>query len=233
MSQWLLDNLQMRARPVIAPLIVPGFAVPGFAVPGFAVLGFAVLGLASGCGGSSPTAPSTVTPPTGASPATTQGIVGATLTQATGMLVSAAPGGLSRVMIQACPGGGSMTMTFSVTTPTGPSGTLTTSSRIEFSDCRSQTVTINGDPYLMMTGEHVFGPVADGVSSSMTTTMRMTGGLRFDAGGTQGRAQYDCTHVMSMQIGSNGTTTLPSVTSSGTITWEQPLGTVMVRPCGP
>ena len=203
----------MRARPVIALL--------------------SVLGLATGCGGSSPTTPSTVTPPAGVSADTTQGIVGATLTQATGMLVSVAPGGLSRVMVQPCPAGGSMTMTFSVTTPTGPSGTLGTSSRIEFSDCRSQTVTIIGDPYLMMTGEHVLGPVVDGVLSSMTTTMRTTGGLRFDAGGTQGRAQYDCTRVMSMQIGGNGTTPVASVTSSGTITWEQPIGTVMVRPCGP
>jgi hypothetical protein len=37
---------------------------------------------------------------------------------------------------------------------------------------------------------------------------------------------------MSMQI-VNGTPSQPSITSSGTITWEQPLGTVSVRPCGP
>jgi hypothetical protein len=71
--------------------------------------------------------------------------------------------------------------------------------------------------------------------SSITVTMRMTGGLRFDAGATQGRAQYDCTHVMSFQIG-NATQpqpSMPSITSSGTMTWEQPLGTMTVRPCGP
>jgi hypothetical protein len=86
-----------------------------------------VLGLAIGCGGSSTTAPSTVAPSAGVNPDAVQGIVGATVTQATGMLVSAAPGGLSRVM----------------------------------------------------------------------------------------------------------TPSPPSITSSGTVTWEQPLGTVTVRPCGP
>jgi hypothetical protein len=66
----------------------------------------------------------------------------------------------------------------------------------------------------------------------MTVTMRMTGGLRFEAGATQGRAQYDCTQALSLQF-VNGTPSQPSsITSSGTITWEQPLGTVTVRPCG-
>jgi hypothetical protein len=189
-------------------------------------------GLAAGCGGSSPSAPSTMTPPTGLSPAATQGIVGTTLTQATSMVFSTAPDGLSRVMTQECPGGGSMTITVNVMTPAGPSGTLTMSSRTEFNDCRSQTVTINGDPYLMMTGEHVFSRGADGAPTSMTATIRMTGGLRFDAGGTPGRAQFNCTQVMSAQIASNGTLSQLSMTSSGTMTWEQPLGTVTVRPCG-
>jgi hypothetical protein len=191
-----------------------------------------VLGLAIGCSGSSTTAPSTVAPSAGINPDAVQGIVGATVTQATGMLIGAAPGGLSRVMTQPCPAGGSMTMTFSVTTPTGPSGPLSTSSRTEFSDCRSQTVTINGEPYLTMIGEHTLGPVTDG-GSSISSILRMTGGLRFDAGGMQGRAQYDCTLTVTMQIGGNGTPSPPSITSSGTVTWEQPLGTVTVRPCGP
>jgi hypothetical protein len=105
---------------------------------------------------------------------------------------------------------------------------------MEYSDCRSQSVTINGDPYLMMTGEHAFTPPAvSGGQPSMTATLRTSGGLRFDAGGTPGRAQYDCTQVLSMQFGGNGTPTQPSVTSTGTITWEQPLGTIRVLPCGP
>ena len=160
----------MRAHRFIAPLILAG--------------------LAAGCGGSSPSAPSTVTPPTSVSPATTQGIIGATLTQATSVLVSATSDGLSRVITYTCPSGGSitMTMTFNLT-PTAPSGTVTSSSRTEFNDCRSESVTIHGDPYLMMTGETVVVRGAD-LTSSMTVTMRMTGGLRFEAGATQGRAQY-------------------------------------------
>ena len=73
----------MRAHRFIARLILAGLALAG---------------LAAGCGGSSPSAPSTVTPPTSVNPATTQGIVGATLTQATSVLVSATLDGLSRVV---------------------------------------------------------------------------------------------------------------------------------------
>jgi hypothetical protein len=184
-------------------------------------------GLAFGCGGSSPSAPSTV--PTGLSPAAAQGIIGAALTQATSMLVSATPDGVSRVIT--CPDGGSLAVSIDAATPADPSGTVTTSSRIEFSDCRSQTVTINGDPYLAMTGEDVFVRGADGTLSSMTATMRRTGGLRFDGGGTQGRARYDCTDVMTLQF-LNGNPSQTTITSTGTISWEQPLGTVTVRPCG-
>ena len=204
----------MRAPRFIAPLLLAG--------------------LAAGCGGSSPSAPSTVTPPTSVSPATTQGIIGATLTQATSVLVSATLDGLSRVITFPCPSGGSVTMTMTLTTvPTGPSRTVTSSSRTEFSDCRSESVTIHGDPYLMMTDETVVVRGADPFTSSTTVTMRMTGGLRFEAGATQGRAQYDCTHVMSFEIGNGAPLHQPSITSSGTMTWEQPLGTVTVRPCGP
>jgi hypothetical protein len=193
---------------------------------------FILAGFAAGCGGSSPSAPSTVTPPGNVSTAATQGIVGAMVTQATGMLVSVTPDGLSRTITQPCPDGGSMTLTINVTMPAGQSGTVSTSTRTELSDCRSQTVTMNGDPYLTMAAEHTLVRGADGAMSSMTSTMRMTGGLRFNTGATQGRARYDCTSLMSMQI-VNGTPSQPSITASGTITWEQPLGTVSVRPCGP
>ena len=60
----------------------------------------------------------------------------------------------------------------------------------------------------------------------------MTGGLRFDVAGTTGRARYDCTTTISMQIGGPGTPTQPTITSSGTITWKQPLRTAAVMPCG-
>src|SRR5262245_35828628 len=188
--------------------------------------------LAAGCGGSSPSAPSTVKPPANASVAATQGIVGAVVTQATSGVITAAPDGSSRAFTHACPDVGSITTTTNVTTPPGSSGTMTLSTRTEFSDCRSQTVTINGDPYLTTAGEYVFVRGADGVLSSTTATIRMMGGLRFNAGATQGRARYDCTHVVSFRI-VNGTPSQPSISSGGTITWEQPLGTVAVRPCGP
>ena len=93
-------------------------------------------------------------------------------------------------------------------------------------------MTINGDPAVLMEGTYTFGTASGTLPSSMTSTTRMTGGLRFDAAGVAGGARYDCTTTMSMQIGSNGTPAQPTVTSTGTITWEQPLGTVMVQPCG-
>jgi hypothetical protein len=123
-------------------------------------------------------------------------------------------------------------MTIDFTSPPGPSGTMTSSMRMDVTDCRSQTVTMNGDPYIMMAGEYVFVRSADGQLSSMTVTDRMTGGLRFTEGATLGRVRYDCTQVISAQI-VNGIPSQPVITSSGTITWEEPLGTVAVRSCGP
>jgi hypothetical protein len=201
----------MRARLLRVPLIAAG--------------------LAAGCG-SSPSAPSTGMLPGSLSPAVTQGIVAATLTQATNVVISAAPDGSSKSLIFTCPGGGTMTMTINVATPAGPSGSVSMSTRMEVSDCRSDMVTMNGDPYVTMASDYVFVRGADGLATSMTGTMRMTGGLRFDVGATQGRARYDCTLVTSMQLGT-GTPSQPSVSSSGTITWEQPLGSVTVGPCGP
>lgn len=187
-----------------------------------------VLALSAGCGGHGLPAPSQL-PPTGI--ANTQSIVAAAVNQATvNTAMTASPGGLSRTITIPCADGGSMSMTVS---PTGPvaSGTLTSSSRMEFSDCRNQTVTINGDPAIMMDGTYTFVTTGD-TPSSMTAVTRMTGGLRFDSAGTAGRARYDCTMSMSMQF-SDGTPMQPTIAATGTITWEQPLGTVSVRSCGP
>lgn len=92
---------------------------------------------------------------------------------------------------------------------------------------------MNGDPALLMEGTYTFGTPTGTGASAMTATTRMTGGVRFDNAGVAGRARYDCTMTMSMQIGSDGTPALPVITSSGTMTWEQPLGTVVVHSCGP
>jgi len=143
--------------------------------------------------------------------------------------------GPSPVVTVPCADGGSMSMTFGSPTQPISSGTFTSSSRLEFTDCRTQTVTINGDPFIMMDGTYTFTTGTGNVPSSMTATTRMTGGLRFDAAGMPGRARYDCTMTTSMPIPANGSSTQPvlaTITSSGTITWEQPLGTVSVRPCG-
>jgi len=47
----------------------------------------------------------------------------------------------------------------------------------------------------------------------------------------ESRVRYDCSSVMVLQIGS---TSLPQIASTGTITWESPLGTVVrTTGCGP
>ena len=146
--------------------------------------------------------------------------------------MAVSPDGLSRTVTTPCQGGGSMSSTF--TSPIGAlqSGTLTTSSRLEFTDCRMATVTINGDPAILSEGTYTFSTGPAGTPTSVTSTSRMTGGLRFDGPGGPGRARYDCTMTISMTIGSNGAFQQPTVTASGTITWEQPLGNVAVQPCG-
>ena len=64
-------------------------------------------------------------------------------------------------------------------------------------------------------------------------TMRTTGGLRMNTNGVQGRVQFNCTTTVSISI-VNGSSPQVSVSSSGTTTFEQPLGsTPVTRPCGP
>jgi len=145
---------------------------------------------------------------------------------------SVSPNVLSRTVTFSCPDGGSMSVTATGTTGGLPSGPVTSSSRIEFTACRSQTVTMNGDPAILMDGTYTFAPATGGAPTSVSATTRMTGGLRFDTAGTPGRARYDCTMMISMQIGSDGTPAQQTFTGSGTITWEQPLGTVTVHSCG-
>ena len=128
-----------------------------------------------------------------------------------------------------CANGGSMVITLS--SPVLQQGnSYRSSSRIEYRDCRNQSITINGDPYLETSSEHVFS--GSGVIGDSTSTIRTTGGMRFEGGGTTGRVRLDCTMNMTIRV-VNGSPQISS-TATGTITVEQPLGsTPVVRPCGP
>jgi hypothetical protein len=193
------------------------------------------LGLTAGCGGQGPSTPSPLAPSTqGTNVSATQTIIAATISQATvNTAMTVSQDGSSPTVTFPCPDGGSMSLTVTSTPGAGASGTFTSSSRVEFTGCRSQTVTIDGDPAVMTEGTYTFSGTPGADASTLTSTIRMTGGLRFDAGGVAGRARYDCTVTTSMALNGNGTPTPQTVTSSGTLTWEQPLGTVIVRPCGP
>ena len=155
------------------------------------------------------------------------------MTQAMSQLAIVAPtgGGVPNTFTMPCPGGGSIVMTFT-TTPLQPqTNVFRSSSRTEYQDCRNHAVTLNGDPYLETSSEHTF-PTIGGPTGESSSTLRTTGGMRIDSGGVQGRVQFNCTMTVSVN-----TATRPpqvSMTSSGTITFEQPLGsTPVVRPCGP
>ena len=103
--------------------------------------------------------------------------------------------------------------------------TMAMTGRIEFNNCQSQNVAIQGDPYLEMSG--VFSmPVSGGATTTASSSQHITGGLRFTSNGEQGRAQYDCAIAMTMQMSSGAPQV--SMTASGTITWEQPLGSTPV-----
>ena len=188
--------------------------------------------LAIGCGGA-PSSPSAVS--TTAATTTAQTAVSSAVTQALSQTAILAPtsGDVQNGLTIQCPEGGTMTLTFSANLPPGPSGTISTTSRTEFSACRFMSVTINGDPYLQMASEHTLVISNGGPISSSTGTTHTTGGLRFESSGIQGRAQYDCTQTISIQY-NGGNTPLVSFASSGSITWEQPLGSApRSMPCGP
>lgn len=144
-------------------------------------------------------------------------------------LAGLSPGTAPTSFTISCAGGGSIVITLDPFTP-GPTNVFRSSSRAEYRDCKNQSVTINGDPYLESSAEHVF---ASGPGSDATSTMRTTGGLRMDANGVQGRVKFDCTMTSTFHL-VPGSTTTSTPTWSGTMTIEQPIGsTPVVRPCGP
>ena len=185
------------------------------------------IAFAPGCGGS-PSEPSSTT-----TSATETFVIGA-VTQAVSQAAIVAPGSdVPNTITFPCPDGGSITSTHHGTLPPNLDSTIATSSRTEFNDCKSQNVIVRGDPYLLTTGEHTFGPIVDGRVSSAHATMRTTGGLRFETNGTLGRAQYNCTMAIAIQFANSGPPQV-SVTPTGEIEWEQPLGTPVRRvACGP
>jgi hypothetical protein len=132
-----------------------------------------------------------------------------------------------------CPEGGSITATYSGTLPPDLNTPIATTSTIAFDDCQTQGVIVRGDPSLLTKGEHTFGPIVGGTLGSANARMQTTGGLRFETNGTHGRAQYDCTMAIAIQFVPAGPPQI-SVTSTGTIAWEQPLGTpIRSVACGP
>jgi hypothetical protein len=158
-----------------------------------------------------------------------QPIVSATVAQAIAQLGAAPASGLSTITFS-CSGGGSVTMTPLTTGTPGSSGDFSITSRMQFNNCVSGAVTMNGDPYL----DSVLS-FSGSSSTTMTLTATTTGGVRFDANGQQGRMVDNCTTTMTIQGPiTPGVTPPMTVSYSGTITWEQPLGsTPVTHACGP
>ena len=188
-----------------------------------------VLGLAAGCGSSPAPGPSV------ASISATESTITAALAQALSQAAVFGPGGtITNPMVMPCPDGGSITVTHSGPLPPDFGGKFVTTSKTEFNDCKTQNVIIRGDPWLQIAGEYVFGPPGGGTPSSVSSTMSITGGLRSEANGVHGRAQYNCTMTFAVQYAGNGQPPQITTTATGTITWEQPLGTpVRTSACGP
>ena len=189
------------------------------------------LSFAAGCGGQSPSSPSSVS---STSSLAAESAVMSTVAQAMSQtaLMGRTAGDTPNTFTLPCAGGGSMVMTMSPL-PQQPGNVFRSSSRIEFRDCKNQTTTINGDPYLDTSIELSFSSPAGGTSGDSVSTMRTTGGLRMNSNGVQGRVQFNCTTTVSISM-VNGSSPQVSVSSSGTTTFEQPLGsTPVTRPCGP
>ena len=186
--------------------------------------------LAAGCG-QSPSSPSSNQGP---SSLAAESAVMSAMSQAMSQiaLVGRAAGDLQNTFTFPCAGGGSIVTTISPL-PQQPGNVFRSSSRVEYRDCRNQAVTINGDPYLDTSIELVFSSPGGPTVGDSVSTMRTTGGLRISSNGVQGRVQFNCTTTVSIKV-IDGSAPQLSVSSTGTTTFEQPLGsTPVVRPCGP
>lgn len=154
------------------------------------------------------------------------------MSQAVGQMALAGPvtGGTSNTITVPCPGGGSMVMTMN---PGQLGDVYRSSSRIEFRDCRNGSITMNGDPYLDSSMEGSFASLGGGTSGTSVLKMTTTGGMRMSSNGIQGRVGFNCTTTVTM-TSTGAAQPQVSISSSGTMTFEQPLGsTPVTRPCGP
>ena len=187
------------------------------------------LSFAAGCA-KSPSSPSSVAGPSSlaAEPAVMSAMAQAMSQVALGGRTA---GDTANTFTSPCAGGGSIVMTMNPLPPQQPN-VFRSSSRIEFHDCRNQAVTINGDPYLDTGMDLSFSVPTGGTGGDSVSTLRTTGGMRISSNGTQGRVQFNCTMTVSVHSVNGSPQT--SMTSSGTTTFEQPIGsTPVVRPCGP
>lgn len=208
------------------------------------LLAFGIGGLAA-CGHSAPTSPT----PSGldaATEATVTTTVGQALSQtaASGAtLVSGGPivsaGSPVFTTTFPCPSGGSIVTTMSVpTSTTDAQGTLSLkgTSRTEFNDCRSQNVVMRGDPALVQSSDFEFQTPSAGAPVTLTATTQTTGALIAESNKVETRVRFDCTSVITIQIGATAPpspTPRPSPIYTGTMTWETPLGTVVrTSACG-
>ena len=188
------------------------------------------LSLAAGCGKSS----SSPSPVSGTSSLAAESAVRSAMTQAMSQVAFVGSTTLNtpNTFTSPCAGGGSIVMTLNPL-PQQQGNVFRSSSRIEFRDCTNQAVTINGDPYLDTSMDLSFSGLGGGTGGDSVATMRTTGGVRTNSNGVQGRVQFNCTTTVSISM-ANGSSPQISASSSGTTTFEQPIGsTPVVRPCGP
>ena|SRR6187402_887251 len=188
------------------------------------------LSLAAGCGKSA----SSPSPISGTSSLAAESAVRSAMTQAMSQVafVASSTANAPNTFSSPCAGGGSIVMTMNPL-PQQQGNVLRSSSRIEFRDCTNQAVTINGDPYLETSMDLTLATLGAGPSGDSMATMRTTGGVRINSNGVQGRVQFNCTTTVSISM-ANGSSPQISASSSGTTTFEQPIGsTPVVRPCGP
>ena len=185
------------------------------------------MSLVAGCG-QSPSSPSLAS---GTSTAPVEAAVRAAMVRAMNQAALGATGNPTNGFTVPCDNGGSMVMT---TDPLSqkPPNVFGATMRIEFIDCTHETVTLNGDPYLSMTIQSSY-PMGFGTGGETVLTIQTTGGVRLASNGVQGRAQFNCSSTATTTA-ANTPSAQVTMTSTGSVTFEQPLGTTpVVRPCGP